>query len=129
MNETLSQPKGQIFKSFSRNLNAFLRKEGIFPISKGVHTTGVQISPDAGTTWEDYTSITQALDKYYEVFSREDLENLIKASFEYSGPVFGAEYKGNDIHVRKRVRYYQEYEINDRLQVALRRWKESGPKK
>lgn len=119
----------KIFKSFSRNLNAFLKKEGIFPIKKGVHTTGVQISPDGGMTWEDYTSIVQALDKYYKVFSREDLEGLIKESFKHSSPVFGVEYKGNDIMVCKRVRYYQEYEINDRLQVALKRWKESGPKK
>lgn len=129
MNETQDL---KMFKSFSRNLNKFLNKEGIYAVNKGVHTTGIQISPDNGKTWEDYTSVAHSLDKYYMYFSREDLEGLIKKSFEISGPVFGASVDGkkeHDILIRKRVRYFEEFEINDRLQLALKRWKESGPRK
>jgi len=126
------QEENQLFKSFSRNLNLFLKNEGIFPVKKGVHTTGVQISPNNGTTWDDYTSLPGALEDYYAYFTREDLEALVAKSFQTSAPVFGAAVDGNesnDILVRKRVRYFEEYEMTDRLHVALKRWKESGPKK
>jgi len=122
MNETADV---QLFKSFSRNLSRFLNNEGIFPVSKGVHTTGVQISPDSGKTWDDFTNFNLALEKYYHEYDRQLLEELIAESFRLSSPVAGP----GTTMVRKRVRYFEEYEVNDRLQVALKRWKESGPNK
>lgn len=122
----------KLFTSYSRNLNAFLKGEGVFPVSEGVHKTGVNISADDGTTWEDYTSVFKALDVHYDSFQRKELEDFRELSFTNGAPVLSGKISpetGKEILVRKRVRYYKVFESTDRLQVALTRWKESGPKK
>lgn len=123
----------EIFKSYSRNLNDFLRKEGIFFVEEGVHKTGVSISLDNGETWTGYTSIIKALDDHYQLFQREELEGFRDASINADSFIRTGKFvssngeKGKEVLVRKRIRYYKGFEVNDRLQTALARWKESGP--
>lgn len=114
------------FRCYSRNLNEFLKATGIKPKSKGVHTTGLGISKDSGITWSDFTNVYDALEKFPK-YSQEQLEGLRDKSFSVGKPV---EVSDTDkTLVRKRVRYFQVYEQDDKLQYALEKWKETGPNK
>lgn len=121
------------FKSYSRNLNSFLREEGIFYIDKGVHQTGVAISLDGGKNWSDYTSVVKALSDHYKLFQRKELETFRDEALNGDAPVKTGKFvtdsdgKVHEVLVRKRIRYFKTYESNDRLKTALTRWKESGP--
>lgn len=121
------------FSCYSRNLTNFLKKEGIFPKEEGVHTTGLSISSDGGKTWKSYTSPTKALDDFYRLFSNEEITSFRDEAFKTGNVVstgrFVEDENGalKEVLVKKRIRYYKVFEVDDRLGVALNRWNKSKP--
>ncbi len=120
----------KVFKSFSKNLTKKLKHEGIFPIKNGVHTTGVNISIDDGKTWDSFPSVVSALEKYYDTFTRDELEFYRSESFQHRLVVTtDKEINGVQVLVRYRIRHYQEFLVTDRLSYMLKQWSEESPNK
>ena len=117
--------KRKTFKSYSRNLSQFLIDKGIKPIRNGVHYFGIKISEDEGKTWQDFVSIDDAVEKYGDKFSKEDLERLRDESLKRDDSVRDED---SNLIFRKRVRFYKEFLYNDALIEGLKLWKDTKPK-
>lgn len=118
--------KRKTFKSYSRNLSQFLIDKGVKPIRTGVHYFGIKISEDEGKTWQDFVSIDDAVEKYGDKFSKEDLERLRDESLKRDD--FVRDDKDSNLIFRKRVRFYKEFLYNDALIEGLKLWKDTKPK-
>lgn len=117
--------KRKTFKSYSKNLSQFLIDRGIKPIRTGVHYFGIKISEDEGKTWQDFVNIDDAVKKYGDKFSREDLEHFRDESFKKDDFVRDED---SNLIFRKRVRFYKEFLYNDALIEGLKLWKDTKPK-
>lgn len=117
--------KRKTFKSYSKNLSQFLINRGIKPIRTGVHYFGIKISEDEGKTWQDFVSIDDAVKKYGDKFSKEDLEHFRDESFKKDDFVRDED---SNLIFRKRVRFYKEFLYNDALIEGLKLWKDTKPK-
>lgn len=117
--------KRKTFKSYSKNLSQFLINRGIKPIRTGVHYFGIKISEDEGKTWQDFVSIDDAVEKYGDKFSKEDLEHFRDESFKKDDFVRDED---SNLIFRKRVRFYKEFLYNDALIEGLKLWKDTKPK-
>lgn len=117
--------KRKTFKSYSKNLSQFLINRGIKPIRTGVHYFGIKISEDEGKTWQDFVSIDDAVEKYGDKFSKEDLEHFRDESFKKDDFVRDED---SNLIFRKRVRFYKEFLYDDALIEGLKLWKDTKPK-
>lgn len=117
--------KRKTFKSYSKNLSQFLVDKGIKPIRTGVHYFGIKISEDEGKTWQDFVSIDDAVKKYGDKFSKEDLEHLRDESLKTDDFV---RREDSNLIFRKRVRFYKEFLYDDALIEGLKLWKDTKPK-
>lgn len=117
--------KRKIFKSYSKNLSQFLISQGIKPVRTGAHYFGIQVSEDEGKNWEDFVSIDNAVKKYGDKFSKEDLEHLRDESLKKDGFV---RQEDSNLMFRKRVRFYKEFLYDDALIEGLKLWKDTKPK-
>ena len=113
------------FKSYSKNLTNFLNQHGLKANKTGVHYWGVRISTNDGATWSEYTSIEEALVDFGFHFSHEKLESLRDESLKTDNSVSD----GQGFLVRKRIRFYSEFDYNEELTSLLQAWKETAPKK
>lgn len=117
--------KRKTFKSYSKNLSQFLADKGIEPVRTGVHYFGIKISEDEGKTWQDFVSIDDAVKKYGDKFSKEDLEHLRDESLKTDDFV---RQEDSNLIFRKRVRFYKEFLYDDALIEGLKLWKDTKPK-
>lgn len=117
--------KRKTFKSYSRNLSQFLIDKGVKPIRTGVHYFGIKISEDEGKTWQDFVSIDDAVEKYGDKFSKEDLERFRDESLKRDDFVRDED---SNLIFRKRVRFYKEFLYDDALIEGLKLWKDTKPK-
>lgn len=117
--------KRKTFKSYSKNLSQFLADKGIKPVRTGVHYFGIKISEDEGKTWQDFVSIDDAVKKYGDKFSKEDLEHLRDESLKTDDFV---RQEDSNLIFRKRVRFYKEFLYDEALIEGLKLWKDTKPK-
>lgn len=117
--------KRKTFKSYSRNLSQFLIDKGVKPIRTGVHYFGIKISEDEGKTWQDFVNIDDAVEKYGDKFSKEDLERFRDESLKRDDFVRDED---SNLIFRKRVRFYKEFLYDDALIEGLKLWKDTKPK-
>ena len=117
--------KRKTFKSYSKNLSQFLINRGIKPIRTGVHYFGIKISEDEGKTWQDFVNIDDAVKKYGDKFSKEDLEHFRDESFKKDDFVRDED---SNLIFCKRVRFYKEFLYDDALIEGLKLWKDTKPK-
>lgn len=114
------------FKSYSKNLSAFIIEHGIKPIDSGAHYWGIRISEDYGKTWKDYVSIDKALEDYGNEFSKAELIEARDLSLKSDQSVTLAD--SEKYCFRKRIRFYKEFRYDDELIDCLKLWSETNPK-
>lgn len=113
--------KVEFFKCFSINLHNFLKSSGIKHMNKDIHQSGINVGfPDG--TWRSFASTYEAhkatgLPKFDLDEIRDNLLTSQDVNVEFEGYKFS-----------KRVRVFWVYLSDEKLDKALRIWKQTGPK-
>ena len=121
----IEKKEKKVFRSYSKNLTQFLVKHGAKPIASGTHYWGVRISQDNGTNWDDYVSISDAIEDYGEYLTAAELADLRDESLKTDKEIL---LPGTNLLVRKRVRFYKEFDYAE-IESLLKVWKDTKPNK
>lgn len=114
--------KVNFFQCFSINLHNFLKSSGIKHMNKEVHDSGINIGMPNGM-WRSFSSLREAHNE--TGIDRKDLNDIHSQLVNSTdvGQVEMGEYKFS-----KRTRTFWVYISDEKLDRALRIWKETGPK-
>ena len=121
----IEKKEKKVFRSYSKNLTQFLVKHGAKPIDSGTHYWGVRISQDNGINWDDYVSISDAIEDYGEYLTSAELTDLRDESLKTDKEIL---LPGTNLLVRKRVRFYKAFDYA-KIESLLKVWKDTKPNK